>query len=661
MALGFQRIHDLSPLSLKLLNDQLEQLWKKMMGGLETRDMTSAVAAKINAAVTEGNFTSLIEQNADAIRLTAGSAAGENLIANGNAAFGTEGWNAQGADIAAEKDDWKGHAFLLCAAGSISQGPIKLRAGAKYALCFSFQCPQGASAAVEADIAQGAPQASEEWADYKLRFTAEAAADATVALTFSGPAKVSEIMLCEGDGGAWRQNPNEIKNSSIELTDERVAIDTRNFALRLYNALGQMVTEMTADEQGFSTLSVAENIRLRGKPFYMGEGDHHLWVHPNAAQAGERAIFTAATEPTSLEGCFCDIQEAIDAIPRWCDGNATVHIYGGGAWQYPSGKIVLSHFYGGGKVALAPWASEHYTLKRVEVTNNSLVVDIMGADINSCGAGDCFHVENSVCTLYECRVNGRYRLDGAGSAGYDATYGALMLLSNCEAHQCHTAAHAHMGGRIVMEFSAGSGNFTGCMATAGGMMQQSYSTFAADTPHFESTGGVISPKATLQKPGTPPAETPMEYAAVFPAILTRSVDTAAGWWISSSDWLRVGGGVKAAMWFDTEALRAKIGVRTIVHASLTLRRRGMGGKAAGVEVELSDLMSANPSGGFYVGASRGTLGAWAWGEKKTAAVALGAINALVRGQSNGFALAAGGEAVFEGVSERAPTLEIVYR
>ena len=665
MALGYQRIHDVSPLSMKLLNDQLEQMWKKVMGGLELRDMTPTVAATINAAVTEGRFTTMIEQLSDEIRLAVESSAGDNLIMNGNAAFGTESWEAQGCGLSSVARDWGGMAFAVSGAGMASQGPFALRAGVAYALRFAYESEMDVSARIVTGsgvVAEETWEAASEWRDATLQFTPEQGGDAVVEMVFAGTGTFGEVMLAEGNGGTWRQNPNEVKNSSISLTDERVSIDTRNFALRLYNPTGQLITEMTADEQGFSNLFIAENMILRGKEFYLGDGEYHLWVHPNADRAGIRRIFTNnGAQPVSLEGCFPDIQEAIDAVPRWCDGKVTIHIHGGAAWQYPSSRLLISHFYGGGRIVLAPWVSTaHYTLKRVEVLNNSLVVDIQGADINSCGAQDCFHVENSVLMMYECAVNGRNNLAGSGSAAYDAAYGALMLITACRAYNCHTAAHAYLGGRIYMESCAGSGNTAGVRATLGGIIQQAQSTFDAATTHFEASGGKILTQVNTTSAGIAPVGTPMEHVATFTAQVTGCLDQDRGW-ITSPDWIRAGARATGLIWFDTAALRSALSARTIVYAGLTMRRRGEGGRAGTVPITLYDLKSHGPGGVYSQGANHGELGAWRRGERKTVPVPVGAVETIVRIGAAGFALVAGEECVFEGISEGPPVLEVVYR
>lgn len=47
MPYGFQQILDTKPLSLKNLNDQLEMIWKKVMGGLDYRDMSTGMGEEM--------------------------------------------------------------------------------------------------------------------------------------------------------------------------------------------------------------------------------------------------------------------------------------------------------------------------------------------------------------------------------------------------------------------------------------------------------------------------------------------------------------------------------------------------------------------------------------------------------------------------------------
>lgn len=666
MALGYQRIHDLSPLSIKLLNDQLEQLWKKMMGGLETRDMTAKTQAQINAAVTEGRFTSMVEQYADEIRLAVGSSGTDNRVRNGNASFGTEGWTPFSLAMAVVEDASTGEmVFSLDQAGHIAQGGIALRGGVEHTLGFRYLCEAGLSANI-AGVGEGERAKADVWTDYEWVFRPEESGEYALKLEVSGPARLMDIYLCEGAGGHYRQNPNEVKNSSITLTDERVEIDTQNFGLVLRNSQGEAVTEMTADSQGFQNLYIAEALHMRGKSMYLGPGRYDLWVHPDADPAGERRFYTSGySQPPTLEGCFSDIQEAIDYIPKWCDADIVVHIYGGGAWQYPSAKVEIASFFGGGSLYLANWGSP-YMIKRMEVRNNAMGITVSGADINSCGSNDCFFVENSTCTFAYCRINGRNVLLGTTSAGFVAYNGARVTLSHCEAHNCVTAAMAMNGGMLGVNHCAGDGNTVGVEAVTGGMITQGSSVFRATRQISEVSGGKVLSTGESISAGTPPAITPMEHCAIF--LPTQTATYTRGAWQTSPDSLIVNGAEShGVMWFDLEEMRQALGNRIIVHASLTLRRKGAGGPARGVPISLSTDRARGPSGPFTTICRYGTIGAWAWGERRTVRVPQQVITDMLDATSPlpALAISAEQEASFlgrmENASESLPRLEVVYR
>ncbi len=56
MPYGFQRILDTKPLSLKNLNDQMEMIWKKVMGGLDYRDMSLGMGEEMGRISSQSLF-----------------------------------------------------------------------------------------------------------------------------------------------------------------------------------------------------------------------------------------------------------------------------------------------------------------------------------------------------------------------------------------------------------------------------------------------------------------------------------------------------------------------------------------------------------------------------------------------------------------------------
>jgi hypothetical protein len=115
------------------------------------------------------------------------------------------------------------------------------------------------------------------------------------------------------------------------------------------------------------------------------------------------------------------------------------------------------------------------------------------------------------------------------------------------------------------------------------------------------------------------------------------------------------------MWFDTQPLRDALWGKSIVHASLTLRRRGEGGRARAIQVSVVELANQTPTGALMLDRDYGVIGSFSWGEKKTVALPVQAMESLAEGFCQGFALAAQEEIAFEGVSEHPPVLEVIYR
>jgi len=72
--LGYREIFDLGALSLKQLNDTLRTLWKKVMGGIDYRDLSGTARSVIDAKADQSGLTELetrIVQQADLIALKA--------------------------------------------------------------------------------------------------------------------------------------------------------------------------------------------------------------------------------------------------------------------------------------------------------------------------------------------------------------------------------------------------------------------------------------------------------------------------------------------------------------------------------------------------------------------------------------------------------------
>lgn len=121
MAFGFKRIIDLSALSIKQLNDQMEQIWIKMMGGISGKDLSPSLKKVIDSKVSDEEVSSKIEQSSKEIKLMVSKNKVGNLIINGNGNFGMSGWTDSGFQDKKQKEE----GFIV--SGSIMQCAIKIR------------------------------------------------------------------------------------------------------------------------------------------------------------------------------------------------------------------------------------------------------------------------------------------------------------------------------------------------------------------------------------------------------------------------------------------------------------------------------------------------------------------------------------------------------
>ncbi len=124
MGFGFKKILDFSAVSLRRLNDQLEMLWIKVMGGIGLSDIDSGFSNTLNEKVDESGVRSIIEQSHDEIILAVGKSSGDNLIKNGNAYFDLNSWQIENVHTQ--------NGFFVVSDGSMIQQVIKVNGGEEH-------------------------------------------------------------------------------------------------------------------------------------------------------------------------------------------------------------------------------------------------------------------------------------------------------------------------------------------------------------------------------------------------------------------------------------------------------------------------------------------------------------------------------------------------
>ena len=335
MGIGFKPIIDLSPLSIKNLNDQLLMLWKKVLGGISEQDILSGESEKI---VLSG--LSSISLGVDAV-------SGTNLIYNGRGNHGTESYHVISPSSLTAAEDTIINRNCLLAEGEFMQTHIPVTPGEDYIVgCFIDTNGGDVSLTVYCQLANSSPTAQDVLAVQEtlntgayekkhFSFTAPNGIKSAY-LSFSGQSlyKVTDIQLKEGETySEWTAHEGEMYSSSIQISQESVQIATPNFELSILDPDNpdpdNPVVSMSASSGGFNKL-VAQDIEVSGcKLVHMDEGVY--WVYVNPAYAGA----SDANDGTDLTKPLFTIGEALRRVGRVSNQPVIIYIASGTTYREP--------------------------------------------------------------------------------------------------------------------------------------------------------------------------------------------------------------------------------------------------------------------------------------------------------------------------------------
>ncbi len=271
MQFGFKKIIDTSPLSLKNLNDQLEMIWVKLMGGITAQDFQ----------VNEGK--KLITQNADVISLMAGERGRVNYIRNGRGEHGLSGYETEGV-VSTVDDETLGHK-VISVSGWLYQYGLKLEVAKLHSFsCLLRKAPNAKSgdvvitlfgqkgsnaAARDIKIFEKTQPLTDKYEKVTVSFTTPEDITSAFLEVFSREkCLITDIQLTRGmEPLDWVAAENEVFSSGIEVFGDRVSITSSNFSLKILDPLnpnsGEPKLTMSADMNGFDKLSTQE-LRVGG-------------------------------------------------------------------------------------------------------------------------------------------------------------------------------------------------------------------------------------------------------------------------------------------------------------------------------------------------------------------------------------------------------------
>lgn len=698
---GFQPILDDSALSKKLLNDQLEALWNKVMGGIDYRDLSGGMrktmqqqqddvqglqteltqqadeialkaekqavdalggqlaqqsaqltvqAGQIASKVDAGQMGSLIQQNADSVRVAVGAIGGRNLIRNGAPHFGEHSWvfvRNQGTNIGTPTAVGR-EAFYLKPDAQyngcwMESALFHLDITGRYTVSFNLTISifEGESALVDAYVVYPAGVAG--LSQDVTRFVCKAAIVSPTRMRVSGSftaeypmaylrihnsntlqrtAYIYDIAVQEGETAtAWTPNPSEIRASGITVTDDEITLDSHKLSIQLRDSQDPetVALRMSADDKGFDRLVVGElsagNVptrQLTPLNLYVSLGGND--AYDGLSTSRPKRTFTAA----------------LSAVPQMLDAPVNITCLSGFTYQE---HITISGFCGGGQLSIAPsatWGSGVTTISgSLTITGCACPVVIQSFIITS-NSHPIVQVEASPGVLLDTlRVTGSNR----GNQHGISVSGASARLFNCITEFCSTGINCDAA--LVFAYRCIGAN-TGVPSSAGIMARRcALVVVSGTTPTgagantYAVEGGQILGAAS----GTASSGSPNSGQSVT-TVLTGSMATFRnGKWRADDNAQNraiqgdyVDAGLNMGCLFFP-GLKALLSGKTVSSARLWVKRLSGGGYSAARPVYLG-ICTAQSAAGTPASAGGTVVGQLRWGQAQWLSVPAGALMQL---------------------------------
>lgn len=424
----FRRLSDFSPLSVKNLNDQLEQLWLKVMGGISYRDLDKGTQNIINGKTDENDVLSIIEQNTDSIIMAVGSSGGDNLVKNGNFQFGIECWQTDGAQISG--------GYMSINDGYILQENIPTESETEYTLGFEGYGNAEIRIKITGVYASGNEQellsTSVQKSDYVKRHrtafsTLGGMVGCHLRMECDGVYDVKKVYIREGKGvDEYVSNPNELFGSDVSITQEAVSISTSDFTLNIKDEEGNVKSVLSTDGAGFDDI-ICSNITVNDRK-YIGSGNKHIYVNSG--------LGSDSNSGSSTYYPFKTIGRALKDIPAHITDTVTLHLSGGEYYE-----DVYFNYGGSGSLKILGESATVYG--HIFVNSTGYAISISNLKIYSrslygfYGYGGSAFVDMNSCII-DC--NGQ-----TGSYGIFITNGFRMYIKGVEVNNCDNAIYCTKG------------------------------------------------------------------------------------------------------------------------------------------------------------------------------------------------------------------------
>ena len=558
MGNGFKRFIDFSPLSVKSLNDQLEQLWLKVMGGIGYRDLDKNAQNIIQSKMDEDEVMSIIEQSSNELILAVGKGGGDNLVKNGNWNFGLDSWLYLAATIES--------GCVRVNNGYVLQQSIRIEEGKKYTIGFEgygnvdvyvgiFGQYSGQSSDTGGvQMLFRTLEPSRTWKQYKADFAVPAGVvSCYIKLQAKGEFRFRKIYLREGEGvSSYTSNPNEIDGSGVSISEDAVHISASSFNLDIKDSNGNVTSVLSTDGSGFDNL-LCSNMTIAERNFY-GDGTVNIYINSSSGKDSNSGLSTYAP--------FKTIARALKAVPLHIKGSYILH-FSGGIYH----EDIDLNYGGSGRLSILGESATLYG--HIYMCGSGYNLLIRGLNIYTrdsyCikGIGPSCYLTLTSCVLDSNNAQSSY--------GVNISDAFRMYMNLCEINNCQIAINCTKGSFLDLVDCKGKGNEAAVIANDMAVINASGTVPVGNVISKETNGGRIDGYIIGGIVGT-------NYQQPRDAIKTAVFNASAKFTYTGSKMINgriiQGKGSGGFLAFNTASVKTTLSGKVIKSVKVTVKRRG---------------------------------------------------------------------------------------
>lgn len=673
---GFQRITEISSLGLKILNDQLETLWKKVMSGISYNEKSGELKNVVDILEDGNNIGSYFAQQNDDIKFAVGAVGENNLILNGNAQNGTKYWSNDGGTLSIVTDTYElnREVFELNSSGvtNFKQTGISCSPAVRYT--FSFKGLLSYPAIKVTAYVRGKKDGTEDYYEHKQitlipggsykdyfvsfdTYTDENELEVIFTAEMAQPYAlfyVTDIQIKQGNAlTSFCKNNSELKTNIFSLSDKGIYANINAMDITGTDQNGETSFSLQDDSLKIKNI-FANQISTLGRGLY-GEGIT-IYVSLSGSDDNEG----------TLNNPLRTIQKAISFCPLINSKDIDIYISPG---EYFEDILILGHSF----LNLNIHSNSVILNGRIKMfcSGNIFIENmcIRTTDIAPCiyaqGAGLSVKIEN--CELN--KVNKK-------SYGVQSEYGAKVQIISSSIHNCSIAMLTNETSFIYLYSLSGSNNSMAFYCLGGTIMGAE--TYPASTAlKIELGGGKVLYDYNIPLTSEPTAPNISTYTLISNVSATGCYSEKG---FLDGDFIAKGsikrhndvfkelenGPQRAGLWFFDEDTFNYINQKTVCGSVFKVKRAKNGGDPGPVLIRfylhnlLSKVSGTEPN--FY---DTGVKTKLAWGEEGSIFFPTEITQLLKDGTYKGIAVKAENEdegaAVFCPQSEYVATLKTYYR